>query len=115
MLLLLLLSLSLAQPVQKLGAGDLDTIAQTKATCPFLGSVVKSGVLPVSGSVARPIARIQDIQRIGNTPSDQGFGQLLAMFALGNHGIGNGLFSLDLPFSQGRSFCLLVKWVCFFF
>ncbi len=96
-LLLLLVSVCVAQP----RGADLDAIATTKATCPFIGSVVKSGMLRVSGSVANPFARVADIRQIGNLPSDQGFGQLLEMFAIGNHGAGNGQFSLNFPFSQG--------------
>lgn len=88
---------------------DLDYVARKMSTCPFIGSVVFSGQLPVRGTTNNPEASLQDIQALGNTPDGRGhFGELLAMFATGNHGfrrdgsaVDRTSFSLDFPLSQG--------------
>ncbi len=90
-------------------AVDASFVARQRATCPFIGSLVAQGLLPVSGSSSNPLASLSDIQRLGNTPDAKGhFGELLAMFATGNHAfyrnrsaVPAGTFSLDFPYSQG--------------
>ncbi len=93
------------RPAVTVGVGE---VARTKATCPFIGSLVARGGLGVVGSGQDPLASISEVIRIGNTPTNEGFGELLAMFAEGNHGftrggqmVPGGMFSLDFPFSQG--------------
>jgi hypothetical protein len=88
-------------------------IARKKATCPFMGSVVLSGALPVHGSIGRPLAAVQDVVDLGDGGGG-GLGSLaLRAFAIGNHSripdaSGNfgepapeGFFSLDFPGSKG--------------
>lgn len=88
-----------------------DVIAK-KVTCPFAGSAVASGALPVQGTVGAPIAQIADIVRIGNTGGGT-LGYLLKFFSTGNHGkqpavengplvkaVPTGTLSLDFPGSQ---------------
>jgi len=85
-----------------------------KATCPFLGSAVATGKLPVRNHPEDPLASIQDVIDLGNTGGGN-LGIVLGFFARGNHdkrrgAMGKldtlipprlGLFSLDLPGSQG--------------
>ena len=87
-------------------------IARQKATCPFVGSLVHQGELAVRHQAERPLASIEDIRRLGNTGGGD-LGDLLALFASGNHAcmkgeggrldvpVAAGLFSLDFPGSQG--------------
>jgi hypothetical protein len=87
-------------------------IVETKVTCPFLGPAVADGSLPVLGDGDNPLARIIDVERLGNTGGGD-LGRLLAFFAQGNHALMRGpdgrldkevppgLFSLELPGSQG--------------
>jgi hypothetical protein len=89
-----------------------DQIVATKATCPFLGSAVHQGQLPVRGEAGNPLARIEDVRQLGNSGGGD-LGDLLAIFASGNHAFMRGssgkldipapagLFSLELPGSQG--------------
>jgi hypothetical protein len=90
-----------------------DQIAKTKVTCPFLGSVVHQELLRIRGDSINRLADIEDVRALGNTGSGD-LGNLLAVFAAGNHAlmrrrsgdtldtqVPTGMFSLDLPGSQG--------------
>src|SRR5690349_2912154 len=95
-----------------LGADERALLVTQKATCPFLGSAVAQGELPVRNSAQNPLASIEDVRRLGNSGGGD-LGDLLVLFASGNHAymLGNagkldhsvpsGLFSLELPGSQG--------------
>ena len=60
-------------------------IAERMATCPFVGAAVATGELEVLNTAGNPLARIEDIVRLG----DMGGGDLgthvLKLFARGNH------------------------------
>jgi len=85
-----------------------------KATCPFLGSAIATQQLPVRNHPQNPLASVQDVIDLGNTGGGD-LGKVLGFFASGNHGrmrsgpagtlldtqVPAGLFSLDLPGSQG--------------
>jgi hypothetical protein len=87
-------------------------IAETKATCPFVGSAVAQGALAVRHNLARPLARIEEVRGLGNSGGGD-LGDFLVLFASGNHAfmpdaadqlrdaVPLGLFSLDFPGSQG--------------
>lgn len=87
-------------------------VVHKKATCPFIGSAVSQGQLPVRNDAKNPLASIEDVRRLGNTGGGD-LGDLLVLFASGNHarmrdGSGklgadapDGLFSLEFPGSQG--------------
>jgi len=89
-----------------------DQIVRTKVTCPFLGSAVHQKFLAVRGDADNPLASIEDVRRLGNSGGGD-LGDLLVTFASGNHAfmrgndgklnkkVPNGLFSLELPGSQG--------------
>jgi hypothetical protein len=87
---------------------------EKKVACPFLGSAVATGQLPVLNDPANPLASIQDVIDLGNEGGGD-LGKVLGFFAKGNHGkmrgplghldtpipSASGLFSLELPGSQG--------------
>jgi hypothetical protein len=87
-------------------------IVETKITCPFLGSAAQEGLLPVRGDANNPLASIEDVRKLGNCGGGD-LGDLLVLFAKGNHSLMRGpsgkltervpaeLFSLELPGSQG--------------
>src|SRR5262245_28481603 len=87
-------------------------MVRTKVTCPFLGSAVHQNLLAARGDANNPLASIEDVRRLGNSGGGN-LGDLLAMFASGNHAfmrdddgrlnkkVPDGLFSLELPGSQG--------------
>jgi len=87
-------------------------LAERKATCPFIGSAVAQGVLPVRNTAKDPLASIEDVRTLGNTGGGD-LGDLLVLFASGNHAfmlgesgtldrpVPSGLFSLEFPGSQG--------------
>ena len=87
-------------------------IVQKKATCPFIGAAVNQGDLAVRHDVKNPLAAIEDVRRLGNTGGGH-LGEVLMLFANGNHGLmrgdselldhpaSEGLFSLEFPGSQG--------------
>jgi hypothetical protein len=89
-----------------------EDIVRRKITCPFLGPAVREGRLPVRNEAPRPLAGIEDLIELGNAGGGD-LGELLGFFAQGNHGfmpggsgrldrpVPAGLFSLDLPGSQG--------------
>lgn len=89
-----------------------ERVAETMATCPFVGSAVANGLLAVLNSADEPLARIDDVVALG----DSGGGDLgtwvLKLFALGNHGervvggrsgekVPEDTFSLHFGGSQG--------------
>lgn len=87
-------------------------LVERKATCPFIGSAVAQGKLTVRNDAKDPLASIEDLKRLGNTGGGD-LGDLLALFASGNHAfmrgdsgkldksVPSGLFSLEFPGSQG--------------
>ena len=96
-----------------LSAAQRADLATRKVTCPFLGAAVASGVLSVRHGASRPLAYLEDVAALGNTGPGSNLGDLLRMFARGNHALMPGdsgrldqrvpdtAFSLDLPGSQG--------------
>lgn len=88
-------------------------IARKKATCPFIGSAVAGGDLPIFGSVERPLAKVADVVTLGDSGGGDLGAHVLQLFAVGNHSRlpdqsgafnGNtpeGYFSLDFPGSKG--------------
>ena len=85
-----------------------DDMVRRKVTCPFLGSAVHQTFLALRGNADNPLASIEDGRRLGNSGGGD-LGDLLVMFASGNHAfmrgddgklsqkVPNGLFSLELP------------------
>ena len=103
---------SQAQPLD-LPTEQLTEIAQKKATCPFVGSLVKSGELSVHNSAERPLANIEDIVEFGDSGGGDLGRRVLKIFARGNHRripdengefkeeTPSGMLSLDFAGSQG--------------
>src|SRR5215469_7851955 len=101
-----------ASSVLQLSATFLSEIVEKKATCPFLGTAVATSSLPVRNEATNPLASIEDVRRLGNTGGGD-LGDLLVLFAAGNHAfmrgvsgrldqrVPDGMFSLELPGSQG--------------
>jgi len=95
-----------------LGPEALGEIVEKKATCPFVGTAVATGHLAVHNEAANPLARIDDVRRLGNSGGGD-LGDFLVLFAAGNHAfmqgpdghlgqrVPDGLFSLEFPGSQG--------------
>ena len=87
-------------------------VVEKKATCPFIGAAVAQSHLPVRNDAKNPLARIEDVRRLGNTGGGH-LGEVLVLFASGNHAlmrddsgelnksVPDGLFSLEFPGSQG--------------
>jgi hypothetical protein len=87
-------------------------LVEKKVTCPFVGTAVATGHLPVRCAATSPLASIEDLRSLGNSGGGD-LGDLLAFFAAGNHGfmpgltgrldqkVPEGLFSLEFPGSQG--------------
>ncbi len=98
--------------IVELGSDERSLVVDRKATCPFVGSAVAQGILPVRNEARNPLARLEDVRRLGNTGGGD-LGDLLVLFASGNHGfmrgdsgkldqpVPAGLFSLEFPGSQG--------------
>lgn len=88
-------------------------VVQKKATCPFIASAVNSKDLPVLNNADKPLASIDDVAKLGNTGPGSNLGEVLRLFAQGNHArlpgadgkmttpVPLGTFSLDFPGSQG--------------
>lgn len=88
-------------------------VVKAKATCPFIGAGVATGALPVRNSAEKPLASIDDVAKLGNTGKGSDLGELLKVFAEGNHAfmpgmsgkldlpVPKGTLSLDFPGSQG--------------
>src|SRR5215469_15989622 len=101
-----------ASSVLQLSATFLSEIVEKKVTCPFVGTAVATGNLPVRNEATNPLASIEDVRRLGNTGGGD-LGDLLVLFDAGNHAFmrgasgrldqtfPDGLFSLELPGSQG--------------
>ena len=66
-----------------LSAEQLTEIAQKKTTCPFVGSLVKSGELPVHNSADRPLAHIEEIVKFGDSGGGDLGRRVLKIFARG--------------------------------
>lgn len=106
-------SKSVSTDTVKLSEGERGAIAVKKATCPFIGSAVKGGALPVKNDADQPLAAIDDVVKLGNTGKGSDLGQVLKVFAEGNHSkmvgpsgkldqqVPRGTLSLDFPGSQG--------------
>jgi hypothetical protein len=87
-------------------------VVERKAACPFIGSAIAEGQLPVRNEAKNPLASIEDVRSLGNTGGGD-LGDLLVLFASGNHrfmrggsgelnkSVPSGLFSLEFPGSQG--------------
>jgi hypothetical protein len=83
-----------------------------KVTCPFVGSAVNEGVLPVRHDAANPLADIDELRALGNQEEGD-LGEVFVFFATGSHTfmrddsgqltrpVPDGLFSLDFPESRG--------------
>lgn len=88
------------------------SVVERKITCPFVGSAVAQGSLAVRNEAENPLAGIEDIRALGNSGGGD-LGDLLVLFAAGNHALMRGpddkldapapanLFSLEFPGSQG--------------
>jgi hypothetical protein len=97
----------------KLSGEERALIVERKAACPFIGSAVAEGKLPVRNSAGDPLASVEDVRRLGNTGGGSSLGEVLMLFANGNHAfmrgdserldthVPDGLFSLEFPGSQG--------------
>jgi len=87
-------------------------LVEKKATCPFIGSAIAQGALAVRNSAGNPLASLEEIRILGNSGGGD-LGDLLVLFASGNHAMMRGaagrldtkapagLFSLEFPGSQG--------------
>ena len=99
------------KPVE-LSGDEIALLVERKATCPFIGSAIAQGKLPVRNDAKDPLAVIEDVRRLGNTGGGD-LGDLLVLFASGNHAfmrgdsgkldklVPSGFFSLEFPGSQG--------------
>lgn len=98
--------------IVELSSDEKAQVVEKRATCPFLAGAINEGKLPVRNAAAHPLASIDDVRILGNSGGGD-LGDLLALFASGNHAfmrgesgtldkpVANGLFSLELPGSQG--------------
>jgi hypothetical protein len=98
--------------VVALSGSETASLVEKKATCPFIGSVVAQGKLAVRNAADDPLASIEDVRKLGNSAGGD-LGDLLVVFASGNHAlmkgesgkldrkVPSGLFSLAFPGSQG--------------
>lgn len=98
--------------VVHLSADERHQLVERKATCPFIGSAVAEGVLGVRNNADDPLAPIEEVRQLGNSGGGD-LGELLVLFASGNHAfmrgasgkldaqVPLGLFSLEFPGSQG--------------
>ena len=64
-------------------------MARRKVTCPFIGSAVHQTFLALRGNADNPLASIEDGRRLGNSGGGD-LGDLLVMFASGNHAFMRG-------------------------
>lgn len=98
--------------IVELSSDEKALVVERKAACPFIGSAIAQGQLPVRNDAKDPLASIEDVRRLGNTGGGD-LGDFLVHFARGNHAfmrgdsgkldqpISSSLFSLDFPGSQG--------------
>lgn len=101
----------LDKPVE-LSGDEKALLVERKIACPFIGSAVAQGNLPVRNDAKNPVASIEEVRKLGNTGGGD-LGDLLVLFASGNHAlmrgdsgklnkpVPGGLFSLEFPGSQG--------------
>jgi hypothetical protein len=87
-------------------------LVETTIACPFVGSAVAEGKLALRNSADDPLASIEDVRDLVNAGGGD-LGDLLALFAAGNHAFmrsasgrlvqpaPSGFFSLEFPGSQG--------------
>ncbi len=99
--------------VAELSDAQRANVVEKKATCPFIATGVATGALPVRNNAEKPLASIDDVVKLGNTGKGSDLGDLLKVFAEGNHGfmpgmsgqlnlpVPSGTLSLDFPGSQG--------------
>lgn len=86
----------------ELSEGERAQVVEKKATCPFIATGVKTGALPVRNSADKPLANIADVVKLGNTGKGSNLGDLLEVFAQGNHGFMPRMSGkLDLPVPKG--------------
>jgi hypothetical protein len=102
----------MTEEAPQLGPEAISKIVQTKAACPFVGAAVATGKLRVRNETTNPLASIEDVRRLGNSGGGD-LGEVLAVFATGNHAFmrgpndrldqktPEGMFSLEFPGSQG--------------
>jgi hypothetical protein len=100
------------EKVVELSGEEKTLVVEKKATCPFIGPAIAEGHLPVLNDAKNPLARIEDVRRLGNTGGGH-LGEVLVLFAKGNHAFmrsdsgelnkpaSDDLFSLEFPGSQG--------------
>jgi hypothetical protein len=96
----------------ELSSDERTRLVEDKATCPFIGSAIAQGRLPVRNDAPAPLASVEDVRKLGNTGGGD-LGEVLALFASGNHAfmlgesgtldtpVPGGLFSLEFPGSRG--------------
>jgi hypothetical protein len=96
----------------ELGEDVRSSVVRTKATCPFIGTAIATGTLPVRNTADNPLASLDQVRELGNTGGGD-LGDVLVLFATGNHLLMRGstgrldtktppgLFSLEFPGSQG--------------
>ena len=108
---------SVADPLNEVEISDeaRSLLVHSKVTCPFLGPAVAMQRLSVRNEASNPLAAVEDLRELGNSGGGD-LGDLLVFFATGNHlamrsrggaldaGVPRGLFSLELPGSQGSHF-----------
>src|SRR5688500_6849182 len=98
--------------IVELSAAEKALRIEKKVTCPVLAGAINEGRSPVRHDVHEPLASIEDVRMLGNTGRGD-LGEVLEFFASGNHAfmrgdsgklnkpVPAGLFSLELPGSQG--------------
>ena len=96
----------------ELSGAEKAVLVERKIACPFMGSAVAQGNLPIRNEAKDPVACIEEVRKLGNTGGGD-LGDLLVLFASGNHAfmrgdsgkldkpVPSGLFSLEFPGSQG--------------
>lgn len=104
---------SVTTNVANLSDTEKAAVVEKKATCPFIGAAVKGGDLKVRNDADKPLASIDDVAKLGNMGPGSNLGEVLKLFAQGNHAhmagksgkldtpVPLGTFSLDFPGSQG--------------
>ena len=82
---------------------DRHDIVERRITCPFLGPAVVVQQLTIWNTAAAPLARIDDVVRLGNLGGGD-LGTVLRLFAEGNHARMPGASGkLDTPVPAARS------------
>ena len=95
-----------------LNDNEKEQLVEKMITCPFVSSAVAEGRLTVRNRADDPLASIEDVRDLANTGGGD-LGDLLVLFATGNHAFmrgdsgkldqpaPSGFFSLEFPGSQG--------------